>query len=59
MFRIIHKEELVIFSECAVAIPMSHTFPSELLAKKWMLERGMSSYCKVVSESIYKQRGGK
>jgi hypothetical protein len=54
-FRLIHKEELIIFQEYSVPIPMSHPIQGELAVKEWMFERGMQKDCKVISESLFQQ----
>ncbi|HVK55880.1 MAG TPA: hypothetical protein VM532_12735, partial [Burkholderiales bacterium] len=55
---VIHKEQLCIFGELSIPIPMSHAMDTKTEAMRWMMFRGMQAECTVMPAKRFVALGG-
>lgn len=57
--RVIQKLDVMVIDTLWIHMPYSHSLPSRKDALEWIAARGLTRECRVISESLYKQHGGK
>lgn len=58
LYRVIHKEPLVIYSALSIPVPYSHPIEGKAAAMEWMMGRGLSKECKVICEAQFRALNG-